>query len=555
MNRHRGGVLTTAAFLLAVFAALGIALWQAQVARHEAQRADAVRDFVVQLFDAAKLDLPSNEKPTPTTLVDEAVKRIRADATLDPSLRADFLLTLGTVTRIMADFPRAETLFGEAARQQDAIGSPPGSQARLNLAVEMAQLLQATDRNAQADRVLTDALPALRASDTAPAVDGLMLYAYTRMVAGHGDESMAFAEEAVAKARRIFAPHSLDLIKARSVPGQLCIVLRREADCGARLEPVITEWRASGASLDMDFAQALGALATDKQDHGDTAGAEALYRENIALRRSIFGAHPNDRLSGELEAFALWLTKQERFDEAGALLREARSIATSVFGADHTSVASILYSLGYLEGAERDFAAAESDLRQSLAIYQAHVNEAGQQENDLHYTRVWLARVLRERGAFDEAAGVLRDDIREVAQRGGDGNPVMTSTLAEQARLDLARGDVAQARHDVDHAKDVASKTTQSIASRATLAMADARVLIAEQRHAEAIVELDAALEKITKTAPGAHSVQASLLAQRAREQLALGKNADATASIAQARALNVPATLLAPEDDRTLNH
>jgi serine/threonine-protein kinase len=33
VNRHRGGVLSTAAFLLAVFAALGIALWQAHVAQ------------------------------------------------------------------------------------------------------------------------------------------------------------------------------------------------------------------------------------------------------------------------------------------------------------------------------------------------------------------------------------------------------------------------------------------------------------------------------------------------------------------------------------------
>ena len=38
--RHRGGVLTTAAFVLAVFAALGIALWQAGIAREQARRAE-----------------------------------------------------------------------------------------------------------------------------------------------------------------------------------------------------------------------------------------------------------------------------------------------------------------------------------------------------------------------------------------------------------------------------------------------------------------------------------------------------------------------------------
>jgi serine/threonine-protein kinase len=555
VSRHRGGVLTTAAFLLAVFAALGIALWQAHVARREASRADAVRDFVVQLFDAAKTDLPSNEKPTPAALVDEAVKRVRADGTLDPSLRADFLLTLGTVTRIMGDFPRAEALLDESARQQDALGLGADAQPRLDLAVQLASLYQATDRNTRADRVLADALPTLRASNTPAAVEGLMLYAYTRMFAGHGDESMAFAEEAVAKARKIYAANSIDLIKVRSVPGQLCVALRRDADCTARLEPVVAEWRASGAPLDMDFAQAIGALATDKQGHGDMAGAEALYRENIALRRSIFGARPNDRLSSELETFALWLTKQERFDEARALLLEARSIATAVFGPNNTSVASILYSLGTLDGAQRQFPAAETDLRESLAMYQAHLKEAGQAENDLHYTRVWLARVLRERGAFDEAKKILDDDVAEVGQRGGDENPVMAMTLAERARLALARSDIAEARRDMDHALSISKKTNQSGSARVTLAATSARVLIAEERHTEAVTELDTALDRLSTYTPGARSLQASLLAQRAREQLALGRNTDAEKSIAQARALNVPTTLLSPEDDRTINH
>ena len=52
--RHKGGVLATVAFALAVFAALGIALWQAEVARQQArvaheqaQRAEAVRQFMI----------------------------------------------------------------------------------------------------------------------------------------------------------------------------------------------------------------------------------------------------------------------------------------------------------------------------------------------------------------------------------------------------------------------------------------------------------------------------------------------------------------------------
>ena len=67
--------------------------------------------------------------------------------------------------------------------------------------MQKANLLQATDRNAQADRVLTDSLPA---NETPRAVEGLMFYALTHMFNGHGDKAMTFADEAVAKARNVY---------------------------------------------------------------------------------------------------------------------------------------------------------------------------------------------------------------------------------------------------------------------------------------------------------------------------------------------------------------
>ncbi|HNR92440.1 MAG TPA: serine/threonine-protein kinase, partial [Dokdonella sp.] len=63
--RHKGGVASTFAFLVAILAALGVALWQAHVARGEAirantqtQRAESVRDFLVSVFDAAQPEVP-----------------------------------------------------------------------------------------------------------------------------------------------------------------------------------------------------------------------------------------------------------------------------------------------------------------------------------------------------------------------------------------------------------------------------------------------------------------------------------------------------------------
>src|SRR5258706_10107688 len=51
VQRHRGGVALTALFTISVLASLGLALWQANVARREAARAVEIQAFIVDLFD------------------------------------------------------------------------------------------------------------------------------------------------------------------------------------------------------------------------------------------------------------------------------------------------------------------------------------------------------------------------------------------------------------------------------------------------------------------------------------------------------------------------
>ena len=74
--RHRGGVVITTALLLAIFVSLAAALWQAHVARREAQRADATRDFVVALLRKTAPDVPAGQRPDVPTLVYTAAKRL-----------------------------------------------------------------------------------------------------------------------------------------------------------------------------------------------------------------------------------------------------------------------------------------------------------------------------------------------------------------------------------------------------------------------------------------------------------------------------------------------
>ena len=104
IGRHRGGVATSALFLLAIIAALGLALWQAQVAhqqtrlaQEQALRAQAVRDLLVGIFDAEIPSGPRSDLPTTAELLERGAQRARHDLAATPAVQSDLLIALGRV--------------------------------------------------------------------------------------------------------------------------------------------------------------------------------------------------------------------------------------------------------------------------------------------------------------------------------------------------------------------------------------------------------------------------------------------------------------------------
>jgi serine/threonine-protein kinase len=551
--RHKGSVATTVAFVLAILAALGLALWQAGVARREAQRARAVRDFLVQVFDAAKADLPSNERPTPEALLREAARRARADASIDPALRADFLFTLGEVAFSLGDYAQAAPLMDETLRRLDEAGVGADASERVYPTVNKAALLDRTDHDSEAASLLAGILPLLRRDDSEAAVSGLQVYALTQVGAGHEDDAMSYAKEAAAKAERVWPANSDHVAKAAAFPGGLLIYMHRYSEGAVLLEPVIARWRALGLPLDIEFAQALNNLAVAKKHNGDRAGAEALFREGVALRRRIYEGRPHDRLAIPLESLGIFLTEDERFDEAQTLLNEALGIYRATLGADSARVASALESLGDLEYHRRHFDVAEKDLRESVAIYTAHVKDTGQ-DDDLALARSHLAATLVELGRSDEAAALVATALAALRARHGDEHEYVATAMIVQARIALARGDARTALEDSVRTRDLLSRLSSPNARLgADNEALAAHALSALDRSDDAIAAVAQALAAQRSANANAHSKIAALLALRARLLTASRQDADAEAARAQARALQVPANLLAPEDARTI--
>jgi len=119
--RHRGAVALTAVLLLAVFASLSIALWQAHVARQQARlaqqqaaRANMVRDFVESLFAPIRYGTAASHQPSLSDLLARGVQKLDHSPQLAPAERVDLLAMFSRLYQNLGDNARARALAERA---------------------------------------------------------------------------------------------------------------------------------------------------------------------------------------------------------------------------------------------------------------------------------------------------------------------------------------------------------------------------------------------------------------------------------------------------------
>ena len=134
---RRNRVLSGSAglIMLALIVGSGLALWQSRLASLAAeraelnaqqatvaqntaelalQRADAINEFLIDLFEAEITGLPPDEMPTTRQLVDQGIQRTRDPETGPPKLRAELMLTLADILGSRYQIDDADALLEEA---------------------------------------------------------------------------------------------------------------------------------------------------------------------------------------------------------------------------------------------------------------------------------------------------------------------------------------------------------------------------------------------------------------------------------------------------------
>ena len=390
VGRHRWGVTTAATLLVTVLAATAISLWQAERARANAAQANAVKDFMVHIFEASGPDVAAGEDPAASELLKRGARRVRARFAKDPVLLGQVLGLIGSIEQergLLADAEKslddalaafeqagkpsrawADTLrargaawydraqFAKAAaafQRADTVGVQaglaPNDPLRLQIAIKRADAQVQDAKPQQA----ADALRALLPRMPPASADPDHLKAWALEVLGGALDSMGQPEKAIARLDQALA---LQKVHA-GMPTLDCDILNdlglaqfhagRAADSTASLSRAIACARRYFGEYHQMTQAAMGNLAWVQARTGQAQEAANTYARLLPLIRRTVGNEPSSDVAYTLGMMALALDEAGQVD-ALVTMRKAWDESRKLGHAD-PSTGWVQPALGLLE--------------------------------------------------------------------------------------------------------------------------------------------------------------------------------------------------------------
>jgi serine/threonine-protein kinase len=405
--RHRVAASASVAVVIALTAGLGVALWQARLAREQAARAEEIKRAVLSIFRSANPLQGGGPELRATELLEQARERIEQELQGRDAMQAELLCTVAVSLSNLSALAPARAAYEAAMRH--AAGVRNGfDECRTDFAV----LLLNMDEMDSARRLMSEIEPALRAGAPSIALGKLLM---TRSalgrVEGQTQAALADAEEGVSVTRAASGDMSRDYMNAlmhlgriQHFAGKLDAAVRT-ADEGIAKAPRVLgtdhpdlplfrvlrasalselgrhdeaarEFRASLPAIARSFGETsqehvvdLHFFALVERNRGDLGHAIELSEQAVALAGK--GGLAKDIVSALVSALSVSQLSARRIEAAQRTTREAETLARDVLAADHPRVIAARAARAYADGLNGNAARAREELRGLIEQYQA----------------------------------------------------------------------------------------------------------------------------------------------------------------------------------------
>jgi eukaryotic-like serine/threonine-protein kinase len=458
-GRHKLGVAAGATILVLLVALAVTSTVQASRIRKERDRATAETAKVTAmntfLEDALGAADPWEKGSRNISLLD-ALRQAQAKAESafhgQPLIRAAILQTIGSTFANLAEFQEGEKALRTALVLRTAAAGPRSdevaeSQAGLS---NLYGLWHRFDQAVNAGKQSLDITREIHGPKSLEAVAAMdpLGQAYVR----NGDlkSLKPLAEEMLALVRapgtvRRGSGKPIDRNKVEVQALTLLASVALQEESYQKMEALdrerLDKIRAHLPELRTELSAALNDLATAQSMSGDLTGAEANYKEALAINTADVGEEHPETLVVRENLGGVYF-KEKRYDETLRMLDVVLALRRKALGADAEPVGRTLANIGTVSVAAGKLEEGERSFRDSLAVL---VPKLGEQNLDVASVRMSLADVLRKRGKLDDAEPLMKSALEVRAKVLGETHPATQRALKALADLETARGKPAEA--------------------------------------------------------------------------------------------------------------
>ena len=550
--RHKGAVSGTLALLVAIFAALGVALWQASVARREALRAEAesrhateqatraehVKQFLLDLFGGLDPDVAPERRPTLAQVFERGVAALRGEPAIDPRLRTELLTIAGDVLFRSGERQRGLDVAGEAVALGEA-ALPADSEEYLKAVAMLSDLDFMDSRVDIAGQRLRAALDRAGAGASPARVSLLLELGLVARRQGDLHAAARYLEQAHAMRARAGLPHDERLgMKVETELAYAYFLASRIGDAARLQRPLLERARVRhGAQNDVTM-RVMG-------DYAETLARSGRYGEALDLLMES-GTFFRRTQPAPNEVFASWLysigmVHAERGLWRPALRAYSEAAATHVarYGGDDIQTLGAQGAVARVQARLGEAAGARATLERLLAI---QLRAQGPDHPRSLVLRQFLGDALLQLGDAAAAADLGAQTLAAVERSHGSDSIRILSALALATRAQMALG----------HTRDAVATATRGVRiAESSLPIGDLKriraLLLSSRAHADDRAAAAAAARRALDEAAAAPERPLALEAE-GHELLAASSSDDTVAARERERAAQAKAELARAE-------
>ncbi len=535
-SRHRWALVTTALVAATLTISLGIVLWQTRQSVQEGARAQALKDFVVSLFENAG-STPEGTPLDVRQLLDAGVQRGDHELARQPEARAELFGVIARLRLGLGDYDDAFALLGRQARIIDGLGSVPPS----------LQLESVTDRG-HAQRMLgryTDCVATMRPWQGLARREEHQLPAqasefYSQL--GRCQRTVGDAEAARVMFERSLALRRSPLGNEAGIVENLADIAALHAAAGdntraqRELRSALALLRNKVGERHPLAIEILRRLCALQRAQGDTLNAERDCRSALSLALELQGPQHRATVDARRQLAALHVD-QGRLAEAESEFNDSQAWLLSRLGMGHEDVARNYNSLAIVAWERNDIPRALDDFDHAIAIS----SKPGQPAMlaDHLFNR---AMVLHDIGRDAEARMQLQEVLRLRTSLAGHHQGLLGDTRRLLGEVQETLGDDASARANLQQAVELTRTgygATHSHTRRSELSLAHFKLLHGDPTALAQIQQLGTLPDndiELRKVAWLARAYYARQLCQGSQRQQALALLSSLDLSLHQAQ-------------------